>query len=179
MTCSSRIAYQNYWMSIREDKVVRPDGRDGVYAFMQKPAAVGIVALNAENEIYLVGQYRYPTQQYSWEIIEGGLEEGEEIFAGAKRELKEETGIKASSWIELGKPVQISNCLSMELGYLYLAQELQSGESRPDATEVLEIKKMDFGQALELVHSGQISDSLSIIGILRAEYYLKQRRMLS
>lgn len=172
---SSRVAYQNDWMLIREDSVVRPDGENGIYAYMEKPSAVGIVALTGDNEVYLVGQYRYPTQRYSWEIIEGGLAEGEDPLIGAQRELREEAGVSASFWVELGQPVQISNCLSAELGHIFLAQDLVVGESDPDATEVLQIKKVSFADALSLVHSGEISDAFSIIGILRAQYYLEQR----
>lgn len=174
-TCSSRIAYENQWMRIREDKVIRPDGNEGIYAHMEKLAAVAVVALTEDNYLYLVGQYRYPTRQYSWEIIEGGLESGETPLEGAQRELKEEAGLSAESWIDLGKPVQISNCLSAELGYAFLARGLVLGQSSPDQTEVLQIKKVPFAEALASVYSGEISDAFSIIGILRAEYYLRQK----
>lgn len=175
--CSSRVAYQNDWMLIREDSVIRPDGENGIYAYLEKPAAVGIVALTEELQIYIVGQYRYPTQCYSWEIIEGGLLSEEAPVIGAQRELKEEAGITANSWTELGQPIQISNCLSAELGYIFLAQDLVVGDSSPDATEVLQVKRVSFEEALTLVHSGEISDAFSIIGILRAQHYIQQRKL--
>ena len=130
--------------------------------------AVGVVALTEANEVYLVGQYRYPTERYSWELIEGGGEDGEDTLSTAKRELKEEAGIEASKWELLASEVQLSNCYTSELAYLYLAQDLTTGESSPEATEELIVKKIELKIALQMAISGEISDALSIIGIFLA-----------
>ena len=85
---SSKRLHKTPWLSLIEDRVIRTDGKQDTYTYIQTKLAVGVVAMNDENEIYLVGQYRYPTDGYSWEIIEGGGEEGETGLDTAKRELK-------------------------------------------------------------------------------------------
>jgi 8-oxo-dGTP pyrophosphatase MutT (NUDIX family) len=117
--------------------------------------------------LYLVGQYRYPLETYSWEIIEGGAEQGEPPMKAAQRELQEEAGLTARSWRQLGGEIHLSNCHSSEVGYLYVADGLTQVSAAPDPTEVLKIKKVSFEEALRMVMAGEITDSLSIIGILR------------
>lgn len=169
-TSSSRTIYQNPWIRVREDQVIRPDGQPGIYGVVETRIATAVVALTENQEIYLVGQYRYPTDRYSWEVIEGGNDEGEPPLAAAKRELKEEAGLLAKNWRPLGEEVQVSNCISAEIGLCFLAQDLKETEAEPDGTEVLKIKRLPFEQAVEMVHKGEIQDSLSIIAILRAEH---------
>lgn len=169
----TRIVYENPWITVREDQVIRPDGGPGIYGVIEAKVATGVVALTPGNEIYLVGQYRYPVNRYSWEIIEGGAEADESPLDAAKRELREEAGLSARSWAPLGGDVHLSNCFSAEVGKLFIARDLEEVPSSPDATEVLQVKKVPFAEALALVHSGEITDSLSIIGILRAERELR------
>lgn len=129
--------------------------------------ATGVVAIDDQNNVVLVGQYRYPTDMYSWEIPEGGTEQGEPPLVAAQRELKEEAGVTASDWQELGGEVHLSNCYSSERGYLFLATGLTFGEQSPDETEKLAVKKVPLEQALAMVDSGEIKDGLSIIALLR------------
>ncbi len=164
----SKTVYSNPWMTIREDEVIRPDGTKGVYSVMETRAATGVVALTPERELYLVGQYRYPTNVYSWEIIEGGADPGEIPLETAQRELREEAGLEAASWSPLGHEVHMSNCISSERAYLFLAEDLRLVGSNPDATEILQIKKVPFDEALRMVDTGEIVDALSILGILLA-----------
>lgn len=167
-TLSTRIVYQNPWFRVREDKVIRPDGKPGIYGIIETRIATGVVALTNTDEIYLVGQYRYTVGEYSWELIEGGTEEGETPLVAAKRELREEAGLEAKEWQELGGEIHISNCITAEVGRIFLARHLTDVESAPDATEVLTVKKVSLTHALEMVDNGEIKDSISIIGILRA-----------
>jgi len=97
-TKSSRLVYENAWIRVREDQVTCPDGQPGIYGVVETRIATGVIALTPQHEIYLVGQFRYPTGEYSWEIIEGGTEDGEEPLAAAKRELQEEAGLVARTW---------------------------------------------------------------------------------
>ena len=143
---SSTIVYKNQWMSIREDRVVRPDGEPGIYAFLEKNAAAGVVALTPDNYVYLVGQYRYPLEEYSWEVVEGGAEDGEDPLTAAKRELQEEVGLIASKWMPLATDFHISNCVTSERGFLYLAQDLSEVKASPEGTEILQIKKGAFSR---------------------------------
>ena len=158
---------------MREDSVVRPDGNPGIYGVIESSPATGIVALTDSAEIVLVGQYRYPTSQYSWEIVEGGANSGESVLDAAKRELQEEAGLVAQSWEQLGHEVHLSNCISAERGTLYLARGLTEVPAAPDATEILEVKKVPMPLALRMVFDGEIQDAMSIIGILRADVYLR------
>ena len=164
----SRTVYANPWLSLREDRVIRPDGKPGIYTVVETRVATGVVALTPDEEIYLVGQYRYPTDEYSWEIIEGGSDPGEDPLETAKRELREEAGLAAKQWAPLGGEIHLSNCISSEVGRLYIACDLIEVAPEPDGTEVLQIKKIPFAEALEMVDAGEIKDALSILGILRA-----------
>ena len=99
----SRPVYENPWISVREDEVVRPDGNLGIYGVVHyKNTAVGVLPVE-DGHVYLVGQYRYPLERYSWEIPEGGCPEDEDPLQAARRELKEETGLEATRWEKLGE----------------------------------------------------------------------------
>lgn len=178
-TLSSKVMYRNSWISVREDQVIRPDGSPGIYGVVETKVATGVVALTNDNQVWLVGQYRYPPQEYSWEIIEGGAEHGEDPFVAIQRELEEEAGLRAAEWNQLGDEFHLSNCFSSERGMLYLARELTVVPSRPDCTEVLQLKCMPLGQALLMVDSGEIKDSMSIVGLMRAERFLKGNTALA
>jgi len=168
-TLSSREIYKNPWVRVREDSVTRPDGEPGIYSVVEMRAATGVVALDSEGNVVLVGQYRYPTERYSWETIQGGAEPGEAPLAAIQRELREEGGLAAGRWEQLGAEVQLSNCVSDELGYLYLARDLDVvGPPEPDGTEVLALKRIPFADALAQALSGEISDGMSVMGLCRA-----------
>ena len=169
---SSRLIYENPWIRVREDQVISPSGTHGIYGVIETRLATGVVAVTEQLEIYLVGQYRYPVHEYSWEIPEGGANEGESGVEAAQRELREETGLVAQRWEPLGGEIHLSNCFSAERGELFLARSLSQGESAPDETEQLQIRKVPLRQAVHMVESGEIKDSLSIIGILRASRLL-------
>lgn len=172
-TLSSREVYCNPWLRLREDKVIKPNGTNGVYGVVETKIATGVVAITKDEQIYLVGQFRYPTNVYSWEIPEGGAEKGELPLEAAKRELREEAGVEASSWEQLGSEVHLSNCISNERSFLFLARDLREVGTDPDDTEVLSVKKLPFAEAVSMVDSGKIFDAMSIIGILRAARMLK------
>lgn len=171
-THSSKTIYSNPWIKLREDQVTCPDGSPGIYSVVEGAVATGALAVDDEGQVVLVGQYRYPTDCYSWEIVAGGAKPGETPMEASQRELQEEVGLVAARWEMLGAPVHTSNCISNETAYLYLARDLHDVPSSPDHTEVLQIKKMPFKAALEAVHRGEITDAMSIIAIMRAERLL-------
>ena len=164
---SRRLAYENAWIQVFHDEVLRPDGKPGIYGVMHpRTHAVGVVALDERDRVLLVGQYRYTLDRYSWEIPEGGVPIGENLLEGAQRELAEETGFRAERWGELLR-FSLSNSTTDETGALYLATDLVEGEASPDETEDLVLRWSPFDEALEQVRSGELFDSITQIGIMR------------
>jgi len=168
-TLTSSIVYQNPWITVKENQVIRPDGKPGIYGVVDCRIACGVVALTESNEVYLIGQFRYPTNEYSWEIVEGGADEGEEPLIASKRELREEAGLLAEEWAPLGGEIHLSNCHSSERGVLFLARGLKEVPSEPDGTEVLQRRCLPIRECMKMVYSGEIKDAMSIIALLRVE----------
>ncbi|HEY4195264.1 MAG TPA: NUDIX hydrolase [Mucilaginibacter sp.] len=164
---SEKEIYDNPWISLTEYQVINPSGNPGIYGKVHfKGFAIGVVPLDNAMNIYLVGQYRFPLEQYSWEIPEGGGAFDVDPLDSAKRELLEETGLKASRWTEIQR-MHLSNSVSDELSIIYLAQDLQQFEAEPEDTEQLIIKKVPFTEAYRMVCDGEITDSLSVAAILK------------
>jgi len=176
-TLSSKAVYSNPWIRVREDKVITPHGDAGIYGVVEAKPAVGIVALSDDLKTYLVGQYRYTLNTYSWEIPEGGVEANEELLEGAKRELLEETGLSANKWTQLGE-LYTSNCFTNERAYIFIAEDLSEGEAQPDPTELLTVKKIPFIEAWQMVLNQEIKDSLAVIALMRAHHLLQQQGKL-
>jgi 8-oxo-dGTP pyrophosphatase MutT (NUDIX family) len=166
-TISSREIYRNPWLRLREDRVIKPNGSEGIYGVVETRLAVGVLAVTPLREIYLVGQWRYPFDAYSWEIIEGGGDPAEDALVTATRELREEAGLVAKKWQPLGAEAHLSNSISSERAVFFLAEDLSDVEAEPDDTEVLELRKVKFEEALEMVDRGEITDAMSIIAIHR------------
>lgn len=164
---SSQEIYDNPWISLTEHQVINPNRGRGIYGSVHfKNIATGILALDDSQNTWLVGQYRFPLKQYSWEIPEGGGALDIHPLESAKRELLEETGLRAQSWTELQR-IHLSNSVSDELGIIYLARDLSYGKAEPEETEQLQIRKLPFEEAYQMVISGEITDSMSIAAILK------------
>ncbi len=159
--------YENPWIKVEEHEVLNAAGNPGIYGKVHfKNKALGIIPIDSEGNTWLVGQYRYPLDQYSWEIPMGGGPLELDVLESAKRELKEETGITAKKWTEIVR-IHTSNSVTDEEGFVYLAEELTEGQTEFDETEVLSIKKMPFQEAVKMVLKGEITDGISIAGILK------------
>jgi 8-oxo-dGTP pyrophosphatase MutT (NUDIX family) len=165
-TLGSRPVYENPWISVREDRVLRPDGKPGIYGVVHfKCRAVGVLPVDDEGRIWLVGQHRYTLDRYSWEIPEGGGPEDESPEETARRELREETGLVAGH-LELLTVAHLSNSVSDEVAYIFRATELTHGPSEPEGTERLQVRHLDWDEARAMLRRGEITDSMSVIALL-------------
>jgi 8-oxo-dGTP pyrophosphatase MutT (NUDIX family) len=164
---SRRTAYENPWITIWHDEVSRPDGSPGIYGLVHfANLAAGVVVLDEDDLVLLVGQHRYPLDELSWEIPEGGVPAGETPLDGMRRELREETGVEASDWRELVR-AHLSNSVTDEAGVIYLARWLSHGMSQPEPTERIEVRWLPFDEALAMARDGRITDAMTLIGLQR------------
>ncbi len=167
-TLSGEEKYDNQWIKVTEYQVINPAGGKGIYGKVHfKNKAIGIIALDEQGNTWLVGQYRYPLNEWSWEIPEGGGPVDRSVLESAQRELREETGLTAKKWTEILR-THLSNSVSNEEGFVFLAEGLVHGESELEETEAdIKVWKLPFIEVLEMVMTGKITDSLSVMGILK------------
>ncbi len=165
-TLNSAIRYENPWLSIRHEEVVTPAGTPGIYGVVSfKNKAVGVIPIDTDGYTYLVGQYRYPLNEYSWEIPEGGSPVGTDPLESARRELREETGLVAQRWTKIAR-IHTSNSATDEEGFLYIAEELEQGDHEPEDTEQLHVRRLPLAEAVEMVMRSEITDALSVSALL-------------
>ena len=174
---NSKKIYDNNWISLTEHEVLNPAGGNGIYGEVHfKNIAIGILPLDDDLNTWLVGQYRFPLKAYSWEIIEGGGALNINPIESAKRELAEESGLTANRFTEIQR-LHLSNSVSDEFAIIYLAQGLQEGQSYPEETEELLIKKMPFKVAYKMVLDGKITDSISVAAILKTKILIQEGKI--
>lgn len=168
-TLSGEVRYENKWIRVTEHQVVNPSGNPGIYGVVHfKSVAIGVLPVDAEGCVHLVGQYRYSLNAYSWEMPEGGGAPDMPPIEEAKRELREETGLVARQWLEL-LPIHTSNSICDEHGVIYLAWDMELTESEPEETEQLTIVRMPFAGVVDLVLEGVITDSMTVAAVLKAQ----------
>ena len=167
-TISTRMAYENAWIRVREDQVIRPDGGPGIYGVIEIRPSVAVVAIDEQDRVVLVGQWRYSVNRFSWELPRGGSNPGEaNLLEVAKRELAEETGLRAEHWRELG-PVDVCIGVSDDVQTLYLATGLSRTEQRLDPEEEITVEWRPFEEAVKMAIDGRIREVCSIAALLRA-----------
>jgi 8-oxo-dGTP pyrophosphatase MutT (NUDIX family) len=163
-----RVVYDNPWIRVSEYDAEAPTGVRTIYGVVGfKNVAVGVLPVFEDGTVMLVGQHRFPTEDYSWEIPEGGVEPDEDILEGARRELLEETGLEAQEWLTV-LSFQLSNCITNERGYGLIATGLSQAEAQPDETEDLALARVPFREALDQALAGRIWDLTTLAVLLRA-----------
>ena len=168
-----RAVYDNPWISLTEHDVVNPGGNPGIYGVVHyKHYAIGIIPLQGL-DTWLVGQHRFPFNQYSWEIPAGGGHREESPLMAAQRELAEETGLKAREWKVIQR-MQLSNSVSDEEAIIFLATGLTAGLSSPTEEEKLQVVKLPLSEAIDRVYSGELTDSMTVAGLLRLDSMIKR-----
>jgi 8-oxo-dGTP pyrophosphatase MutT (NUDIX family) len=176
-TLNEQVPYENKWIKISHREVINPSGGAGIYGVVQfKNTAIGILPIDDEGFTWLVGQYRYTLGRYSWEIPEGGGPSEESLLESAQRELLEETGMTAARWTPMLE-MHLSNSVSDEYGMVFLAQDLSFGEAEPEETEDLQVRRLPFQEVFEMVMQGEITDSLSVAAILKAEIWRREGKL--
>jgi 8-oxo-dGTP pyrophosphatase MutT (NUDIX family) len=166
-TINTKTVFENPWLKVVDHEVLNPKNVPAKYGVVEfKNTAIGIIALEKDQQIYLVGQWRYPLGFYSWEIPEGGGRKGFDTLDEAKRELKEETGLTAQTWQPL-QTLYLSNSTTDEKAIIYLATDLTLGEAQPEDTEILNIKKVSLQEADQMIRRSEITDAISVAAIQR------------
>lgn len=164
----SKPIYDNPWIAVTEHDVLNPAGKPGIYGVVHmKSVATGILPIDEQGNTLLVGQYRFPLKAYSWEIPEGGGKPGVPPAESAQRELAEETGLNARHWYPLAT-LHLSNSVTDEVAYGFLAWDLEEGIASPDDTEELQIRRVPFSEAFAMAMDGRITDVLAVTLILKA-----------
>jgi 8-oxo-dGTP pyrophosphatase MutT (NUDIX family) len=174
---AEKTIYDNDWINLTEFDVINPSGGKGIYGKVHfKHLAIGILPVDQQGNIWLVGQYRFPLSEFSWEIPEGGGKMEDSPLDSAKRELVEETGLQARQWTQL-LTMHLSNSVSDEFAIVWLARDLHQGIASPEETEKLHLRKLPFEEAYRMVESGQITDSISVAAIQRLKLMILDGRI--
>jgi len=171
-TLASKTVYENPWIRVREDKIIRPDGKEGIYGVMESRDSVMVVVLSGKKEIYVVNVYSYPDRSWNWELPGGGGDDEDAVVA-SKRELLEETGIIAEDWTLLGK-MRVCNGLMTERQSTYLARNLTmtNNKAAEDEAVVRDGRFYSLTEIHIMIEQGKIDDGQSLASLYLAEQWL-------
>ncbi|BBK34563.1 NUDIX domain-containing protein [Stella humosa] len=165
----AEVRYENRWISVTHNDVLTPAGTPGVYGTVHyKNLAIGVIPVDADGATWLVGQFRFPLGAYSWEIPEGGGPHGIPPLESAMRELVEETGLVARAWAPILE-MDLSNAVSDERAFAYLAWDLTQGQAMPEPTEQLQLRRLPLREVFAMVRAGGIRDALSVAALQALE----------
>jgi len=176
---SARTVFNNRWLMVREYETIAPTGADAAYGLVHlHNLALGVLPIDSEGATVLVGQQRFPFGRYSWELPEGGGPQDASPLEGAPRELSEEAGLKAGRWLPLLEDIHLSNSVTDEIAFAFLAWDLSADNTfSPDSSEELTVRRVPFAQAVEMAVAGRITDGFSLVMLLKADHLLRNGRL--
>ena len=172
---NSVLKYSHDPLQVYEDQVIRPDGEPGTYAVVKMKQGVSVLALDEEGHVYLAREFRYAVGRETMETVGGAMDEGERPIDAARRELKEELGIEAEDWTELGQ-VDPATSLLDSPSYLFLARTLRFTEPEQEGSETIKRVKVEFDKAINMALNGEITHGSSCVLILRAQHFLREHK---
>lgn len=164
---SSRVVYSNPWLELREDQVTRPGGTQGIFGVVRMKSGASVLAVNDENEVYLVSEYKYAIARESLEVVSGATDGTESPLETARRELSEELGFEAEEWTDFGFVNPFTTIIESP-NYLFMARKLHTVDKAPDEGEILRTVRMPIEQALSMVMASEINHAASSVLILKA-----------
>jgi 8-oxo-dGTP pyrophosphatase MutT (NUDIX family) len=164
---SRKQVYDNPWINVSHEEVITPGGDQGIYGVIHfKNHAVGVIPVDADGNTWLVRQSRYTLNRQTWEIPEGGAPLGSNLLTAAQRELEEETGLRAKNWRPL-LSLHLSNSVTDEEATVFVATDLYPGTQQLETSEDIVLNKLPLEQAITMALAGEITDALSVAGLLR------------
>lgn len=171
----SRVIYENHYFRVREDRVERPNGDRSPFAVLEVRSGASVLAMDDQDRVYLVREFKYAIGRPSLEVISGGIDDGEEPLAAAQRELREEVGLLAEEWKDLGALDPFTTFL-VSPNYLFLARKLTHVPRNPDEGEILETEHISLDSAVQRVLSGDITHGATCVLLLKAQIMRKDGR---
>lgn len=174
---SSNTKYQNAWIEVTEDKVIQPNGDAGIFGTVKMVPGISVLPIDKQGNVYLTKEFRYVLQKESLEVVSGGIEPNEEPIAACRRELKEELGISAKNIVDLGVTNPFTSAI-LSPAYLFLAQDLTFGHALPDVTEIIEMVKLPFEEAIKKVLDSEIHHGPSGLLLLKAYHHFLNHQNL-
>ena len=175
LTEESVLKYKNAWLELSEDQVVRPDGKPGTFATVTMKPGVSVLAIDDLGQVYLTSEYRYAIERESVEVVSGGIDDGEPPIVAARRELREELGIEASQWVDLGTVDPFTSAIHSS-ATLFLAKELSLFSPEPEGTELIKVLHVDLLEAVRMVNQSEITHGPSCVVILKAYLLLNREK---
>ncbi|OGF30928.1 hypothetical protein A2533_03395 [Candidatus Falkowbacteria bacterium RIFOXYD2_FULL_35_9] len=174
-TIRSQEVHKNPWYRLVQDDIIMPSGQIGKYTYISRNVGVIIAAINESNEMYIVGQYRYPIHKFSWELPMGTMEaDDSDVLGSAKRELLEEVGVEAENWDKIGT-FFYDNSISSQNAHIYIATKLKETGANPSYTEFLSMKKVSLDEFENMIARNEITDAPSVAAYYRLKQYLSKK----
>lgn len=174
-TLSSKQIYKNPWMTLTEYAVRFNSGREGIYSVLDGRDGILVIAENTDGAIYVLKEYRYPVAKYMWQLPSGGIETGETPLQTAQKELREELGLTADTWVDLGSYSPSYGGGMRDRQYVFVARDLHNGATEHEDSEaIVSQKTVTLSELWDMVVSGEFEDGQTLAALLRYKLWLER-----